>query len=121
MSVFRSSILVAALFLGACGGRKLDAVSATRTTDSLLSCGHLQAEHGVNQSRMAGLVGERDTEISNNFGFLLVSPLFLDFSGTEQKEIKALVARNETLLEIMETKQCEDIPRAPETESEQAN
>jgi hypothetical protein len=35
--------------------------------------------------------------VRNNLGFLLLDPLFLDLSNTEQKEITAFQARNQVL------------------------
>jgi|GEM_PF-1199423 len=104
------ALALTALLLTGCGGRKLDLVEVHRDTDVRLTCGHMDAEFHVNTNRIAGLTGERSHETTNNFGMLLVAPLFLDFSGTERKEIQALQQRNLRLIDLMTEKECTDIP-----------
>ena len=98
------------LLLAACGGRASEAVTVERTTDSLLSCDHMTAEHRVNSKRIPELDKERSSESSNNAGLLLVAPLFMDFSDTEKKEIEALKSRNIHLVGLMDQKKCTVIP-----------
>jgi hypothetical protein len=80
-----------------CGGRVGSPVAATTPYDDKLDCAHLQAEKSVNVARMADLLGERDNDVRNNLGMLLLNPLFLNLSDTEQKEITAFQARNQVL------------------------
>ncbi len=110
------------LLLTACGGRKLDLVQVERNMDDKLTCGHMSAEFQVNTNRIAGLTGERSHETTNNFGMLLVAPLFLDFSGTERKEIEALQQRNLRLIDLMSGKDCADVPNIekPDMKKEEA-
>jgi hypothetical protein len=80
-----------------CGGRVGNPVPPTTPYDDKLDCAHLQAEKSVNTARAADLLGEGDSDVRNNLGFLLLDPLFLDLSNTEQKEITAFQARNQVL------------------------
>lgn len=107
-----------ALAVAACGGRKSEIVPLERSYDDLLSCDHLLAEYDVNLKKAAALLGERSSEIENNFGLLLIAPLFLDFSGIEKKEIEALVLRNQELLRLMQANNCSDIPVLESSPSE---
>ncbi len=93
-----------------------DPVSERRAHDSFLTCNHLIAEHSVNLKRMVELDSERQFESANNVGMLLVSPLFMDLSDTEKKEIAALLKRNTELERLMMSKNCEalDIGRDAE-------
>lgn len=93
-----------------CGARKAAPVETTRTTDSILTCDHLVAEHHVNTRRMAHLLTEKGAQEANNVGFLLFSPLFLDLSNTEQQEIRALRDRNSQLGLLMTSRKCEGAP-----------
>jgi hypothetical protein len=85
------------LLLGGCGGRAIRPAAITTSHDEQLSCDHLRAERTVNDKRILDLGNERGDGITNNIGFFIVSPLFMDVSGTESKEIAALQERNKTL------------------------
>jgi hypothetical protein len=99
--------LSTALLASACGGRKADPVSLKRATDGQLTCAHLSAERSVNEARVKDLLGEAEAANLNNFGLLLVSPLFLDLSNVEQEEVRALNARNEELARLQAAKGCQ--------------
>jgi hypothetical protein len=98
--------LVGCVLLAACGGRVAAPVAVTNSFDSQLSCAHLQAEYGANRRRVVDLVGEQGQSAQNNIGLLLVSPLFLDFSSTIKKELRAIQARDERLAELATAKNC---------------
>lgn len=80
-------------------------VSATNDYDDLLTCDHLRAEHGVNDSKLADLTKERKSDNANNVGMLLVGPLFMDLSSSERTEAQALVKRNAVLDQLI-AKKC---------------
>jgi hypothetical protein len=91
------SIIVVMLALAACGGRVSNPVAATTAYDGKLSCDHLRAERRVNEARIADLEKEKSNAEGNSVGMLLVSPLFVDFSHSEGKEIDAFRERNKVL------------------------
>lgn len=100
-------VFVALVFaLAACGGRKANPVEAVRTTDAQLTCAHIAAERDVNAARVSDLTGEARFGETNNFGLLLVSPLFLDLSDTVQNEIYAIDSRNKELDRLEAAKGC---------------
>ncbi len=96
--------------VNACGARKATPVETSRSTDAILTCDHLTAEHHVNTRRMAHLLTEKGAQEANNVGFLLFSPLFLDLSNTEQQEIRALQDRNQHLGLLMTSRRCDGTP-----------
>ncbi|GJL87137.1 MAG: hypothetical protein DHS20C03_08460 [Minwuia thermotolerans] len=102
---FIGTLMLVAL-VGGCGARKAEPVQTSRATDKILSCSHLDAEHQVNTRRMAHLITEKGAQEMNNVGFLILSPLFLDLSNTEQQEIRALQDRNHQLALLMGTRKC---------------
>jgi hypothetical protein len=104
------SVGALALATAACGGRASEEVPLERSFDGRLSCDHLEAEYDVNLKKAEALVGERSSETANNFGLFLLSPIFMDFSGVEKKEIEALAGRNAKIIRLMNTKNCSDIP-----------
>lgn len=114
MSATKQAVCVALMLVivSGCGARKAAPVKTTRTTDSILTCDHLIAEHHVNTRRMAHLLTEKGAQEANNVGFLLFSPLFLDLSNTEQQEIRALHDRNGHLGLLMSTRKCAGAPPA---------
>lgn len=85
------------LVLASCGGRVARPVEETRDHDKTLSCDHLAAEKSVNFERMADLAGEEKAKQDLNAGVFIASPLFLDQTNVEQKEVEALTARNKVL------------------------
>jgi hypothetical protein len=95
-----AAAVITLLLLAACGGRVSRPVAATHPYDDQLSCDHLHAERTVNESRIADLRNERGDAISNNVGKLVATPmlpLFMDFSGVENKEVAALDERDKVL------------------------
>lgn len=99
-------ILSAAVALSGCGGRVAVPVKVFQDIDAQLSCEHLKAEYNNNISRVAELTGESSDKVRDNIGLLLVSPLFLDLSGTQKTEVKALNERNQRLKDLSVQKQC---------------
>ncbi|MEM8793010.1 MAG: hypothetical protein AAGE80_15430 [Pseudomonadota bacterium] len=93
--------------VAACGGRTANPVTAQRDIDAKLSCANLQGELSFNNTRIADLTDEGDFADAQNLGLLLVGPLFLDFSDSQQTEIKALHARNQELNHLIDEKDCE--------------
>ena len=83
--------------LASCGGRISRPVAATEPYDQRLDCDHLVAEKAVNAARARDLPGEQRNDVNNDVGFLLLSPLFLNLSGSEQTELEAFAAREKTL------------------------
>ena len=106
-----------AMLLTACGGRKTELIAVERETDAILSCDHMIAEYMVNEERIPELDDERKKETANNIGLLLTGPLFMDFSGSEKKEIAALIDRNQHLKKLMANKNCGTIPSKTNTEN----
>ena len=100
-------ILVLMFALAACGGREARPVAQATALDDRFSCAHLSAEYDINRTRAADLANERGEQIRNNLGMLIVAPLFLDLSGAERREIEALAARNERLVQLSAAKGCE--------------
>lgn len=97
-------IIVMLLPLAACGGRVGHPVSATTTYDDKLSCDHLRAERSVNDARIVDLEKERSNAEGNSVGMLLLSPMFVDLSHSESKEIEALQERNKVLDSLISQK-----------------
>lgn len=89
-----------------CGGRIARPVEKNRAHDNALSCDHLTAEQNVNHARMADLAGEEKAKHDLNAGVFLASPLFLDLSNVEKREIEALAARNKVLNDEMMRRSC---------------
>ncbi len=116
-------VLVAAVALTACGGRKTVEVQQHRTTDAVLSCDHLAGELAVNRSRIDDLVGETRHSNDNNAGMIAGAVLvpgmlfFIDLSDTEKKEAEALLVRNREVGRLMREKGC---PGAPEEAKDRA-
>lgn len=100
------AIAVTCLALASCGGRAARPVEETRSHDHALSCDHLAAEKSVNFERMADLAGEEKAKQDLNAGVFLASPLFLDLTNVEQKEVEALTARNKVLDAEMTRRNC---------------
>jgi hypothetical protein len=97
--------VVMLLPLVACGGRVSHPVSATNAYDDKLSCEHLRAERSVNDARVADLEKERGNAEVNSVGMLVVSPLFVDLSRSESKEIEAFEERNK-VIDTLIAKRC---------------
>ena len=97
------------VLLNSCGGRVIQPIETTRTIDPMLSCAHIAAELDNNGKRAKELLGERKDQGVNNLGFLITSPLFLDFSDTEKKEIKALAERNIHLADLQKLRSCVEL------------
>jgi hypothetical protein len=92
------------LCLAGCGGRVAHPVAATNDYDDRLSCDHLRAERGVNDSKLADLTQERKNAETNNVGQALAGPLFIDLSSSERTEADALVKRNAVLDQLIARK-----------------
>ena len=92
-----TAMALTCLVLASCGGRVARPVEETRDHDKALSCDHLKAEKSVNFERMADLAGEEKAKHDFNAGVFMASPLFLDLTNVEQKEVEALTARNKIL------------------------
>ena len=92
--------------LAACGGRTSHPVEATTAHDDQLSCDHLQAELAVNSRHIEDLRAEKDSDENNNIGILVTTPLWMDFSDSEDKEIQGLQNRNAVLSDIIARKHC---------------
>jgi len=107
----RFAALLLPLHLAACGGRVSRPVLATQPTDAQLDCAHLTAEKSVNAARAADLTGEQNNDVRNNLGMLVLSPLFLNFTGSEQTELAAFAARESTLNQLIAQK-CPKPPAA---------
>lgn len=107
MSIFlRSITLVCLAVLSACGGRVARPVPVENNFDGSLSCAHIEAEFDVNKRKLVALGDERSDKVGYNIGTVLISPLFLDFSGSEKEEIEALHQRNKRLAELAKNKGC---------------
>lgn len=94
------------LSLSACGGRVAKPVPLETSLDARLTCAHHAGEYENNIKRLEELTGESREAFTNNLGFLLVSPLFLDFSSTRRDETEAIIARNQRLEALMAEKDC---------------
>ena len=92
--------------LTACGGRVANPVAQSLAFDEKLTCSHHNGEYENNAKRLVELVGERKDRTRDNFGMLISSPLFLDLSATNKKEVTALDARNTQIIALMTTKKC---------------
>jgi len=95
--------------ISACGGRVARPVQEVNKFDALLSCDHLVSEYQVNLEKIEDITGERLGKTDDNVGWILFMPLFLDLSGSEKKEIQALVGRNQRLVDLAKEKNCEDL------------
>ncbi|WAC48584.1 hypothetical protein OVA03_01210 [Asticcacaulis sp. SL142] len=102
-------VLSAAVVLSGCGGRVAVPVQVFKDVDAQLTCDHLQAEYNNNIRRVGELTGESSDKVRDNIGLLLVSPLFLDLSGTQKTEVTALHERNKRLQGLSAQKQCAPI------------
>lgn len=101
--------------VSACGGRVANPTPLETDLDDRLSCAHHAGEYENNIKRLEELTGERREAFTNNLGFLLVSPLFLDFTSTRRVEADALVARNQRLESLMTGKGCPAPAAAPDS------
>ena len=101
--------LIVSTLLAGCGGRAARPVATATPYDDHLSCDHLRAERRVNAARIADLAKEQGDRQTNNAGFLVAMPLFMDFSGVEGKEVAALEQRNQVLDGLVE-KKCPPVP-----------
>lgn len=99
-------ILPSLLLINACGGRIARPVDEINSVDYLLSCDHLVSEYEVNLEKIEDITGERLDKTDDNIGWILVMPLFLDLSGSEEKEVEALVTRNRRLVDLAQEKNC---------------
>ncbi len=102
----RSIFVVLCAWLAGCGGRVAAPVALSNSFDVQLSCAHIEAEYAANRKRTSDLIGERGQSAQNNVGLLIISPLFLDFSSTIQKELRAIQARDKRLAELGAAKSC---------------
>ena len=119
----RTHCFILAVFLAGlstCGGRVSTPITAVQEIDSLLTCQHLRAEISNHEKRAKELLGEKKDQGANNLGFLITSPLFLDFNDTEKKEIKALADRDAHVAELQKQKNC-PIEQAIQTTSPISN
>ena len=99
------SILLTVLV--SCGGRKQQSIEIMRPVDSKLSCDHLSAEQKVNKGKAVDLLDESNNDTTNNLGILIfVSPLFINLTDVQKKEIEALAKRNEHLEQLKTEKNC---------------
>ena len=102
--------LIVLLILGVlagCGGRKERLVSLDQPYDTQLSCVHLKGEYASNNERVSDISEEKTNQAEQNLGRILVGGIFImNVNDTEQKEIEALVARNEKLVELGYLKKC---------------
>ena len=99
-----ATLLWISVALSGCGGRTAHPIAASNPFDDQLSCGHLTAERTVNQARIADLGGEKANGHNNNVGLLLVSPLMMDLTNSEQQEIDALNRRDVVLAGLIDRK-----------------
>jgi hypothetical protein len=99
------TILAVCLLVAGCGGRVARPVAINNDFDSQLTCGHLRAERGINDSLLMDLTQERKHDDANNVGMVPASPLFLDLSSSERKEADALTKRNAVLDQLI-VKKC---------------
>lgn len=93
--------------LAGCGGRVAQPVLLDQPYDAQLTCAHLKGELSNNDKRLIELKAERDGKPIENLGLLFASPLFLDFSPSQKREVAALIARNGRLRSLMAEKGCE--------------
>lgn len=108
IKTFLAALTAGSLFLAAaCGGRVAQPVLIEQSYDSKLSCTHLSGELSNNDKRLVELKAERDGKPARNLGFLVASPLFLDLSESQKKEVEALIARNERIRTLMSDKNCD--------------
>ena len=92
--------------LAGCGGRVARPGEGNSPLDAKLTCTHIHSEAEVNSARVSDLSGERVNARNNNAGILIMMPLFVDLSNSEQQEIKALQARHEVLRKLGDEKGC---------------
>ena len=102
----RTLTLLCFLLLSGCGGRTAHPVAVNNDYDDRLTCDHLHAERGVNDSKLADLTKERKDANANNIGAaVLMGPLWLDLSGAERTEAEALTKRD-AVLDALIAKKC---------------
>ena len=87
-------------------------IAQSLTFDEKLTCSHHNGEYENNTKRLVELLGERKDRVRDNFGMLISTPLFLDLSDTNKKEVAAINARNTQIISLMTTKKCEFVPEA---------
>lgn len=109
-------LLALVLALGGCGGRVARPVEVVRPYDDNLTCVHVVQELQSNSDRIADLRGEMKAQNDNNAGLLIVSPLFLNVNDSEDKEVEALVARNQRLVVLAQEGSC-PVASAPSLEA----
>jgi hypothetical protein len=100
------SVVLVLILLSGCGGRAAHPVAVNNDYDDRLTCDHLHAERGVNDSKIADLTQERKSANGNNVGTaVLIGPLWMDLSGAERTEAEALTKRN-AVLDALIAKKC---------------
>ncbi|MBL4602759.1 MAG: hypothetical protein JKY84_08440 [Emcibacteraceae bacterium] len=99
-------ILLMLTILSACGGRPKNIMAEKQNIDEQMTCVHISGEHEMNIAKIQDISKERKSENANNFGLLLIAPLFLDLSNTEKEEIIALQNRNSRLEQLSLKKEC---------------
>jgi hypothetical protein len=99
-----AAMLVTCFLLSGCGGRVSRPVAAHEPYDDQLDCAHLTAEKSVNTALARDLTGEQANDANNNLGQLLLNPLFLNLSGSEQRELEAFAAREKVLDQLIARK-----------------
>jgi len=111
----KTAVLFALFALAAvgCGGRVAKPVLIESALDARLSCDHLKGEYDNNAKRLAELQGEKKESSTNNAGYLLSGPIFLDTQGTFKKESEAILLRNERLKTLMAERGCDAPAAAP--------
>lgn len=101
---------VATVAAAGCGGRVAKPVLAEQPLDARLSCEHLKGEFDNNQKRIVELEGEKKESSTNNAGYLVSGPIFLDTQGAFKKETEALNLRNARLGTLLSERGCEGAP-----------
>ncbi len=103
--------------LAACAGRTAIPVSSYKYGDEKLSCRGLHFEMSKSMKAVKELYAERQQNAAENVaigaaGAVLFFPVLfaMDFSDTEEVEIKAHRERVEVLERIMREKRCGNIP-----------
>lgn len=104
----RALLLLATVFaVVGCGGRATQLMQTAQPLDNQLSCVHLRGELENNKKRQAELRTESGEAATNNLGYAVTSPLFMDLSTTVRDETEALTRRNERISELMDEKGCD--------------
>jgi hypothetical protein len=96
-------------------------VEESTDLDTRLTCGHVESEYEVNLKKIEDITGEKLGKTDDNIGMVLYfMPWFLDVSGAEQKEIEALIVRNNRLVALAKEKNCKPILSIVRTEETSA-